>query len=57
MFVMKGSIAYEHPTDDPVFAAHRPRTKLDFATGGNQTLYLPDSILSPVGCAQQVVTS
>lgn len=68
--VGKGIVAYYHPTDDPIFSAHKERKFTDVGSGNNHTFYYSDVRRSPnasrlstefaqfpisvVGCTEQV---
>jgi len=50
--VTPGSILYQKPIDDSLYAAHRAMR--DMLRGKNHNLYAPDYPIRVVGCTQQV---
>jgi hypothetical protein len=51
--VMSNSVVYNHPVDDPLYAAHK---KITVREGlGNVTRYMADVPMKAVGCIQQVI--
>ncbi|KAF2734303.1 hypothetical protein EJ04DRAFT_603240 [Polyplosphaeria fusca] len=45
-----GIVSFLQPVDDPVFAAHRP-----FVQDSNLTVYLSDTVGTPVGCSYSLL--
>jgi hypothetical protein len=51
--VMSNSVEYNHPVDDPLYAAHKKVTVREGLK--NVTRYMADIPMKAVGCVQQVM--
>jgi len=54
LLVYKGKALYMTQVNDPLFAAHQPRDLLDVQNAINRTFYTSDTLLSVLGCTEQV---
>jgi len=54
LLVYKGEALYMTQVNDPLFAAHQPRDLLDVQNAINRTFYTSDTLLSVLGCTEQV---
>lgn len=52
--VWLNNVKFEQPVDDPLFAAHHPKTYIVGGGYPNYTRYKTDFAAGVIGCAQQV---
>jgi hypothetical protein len=52
--VMSNTVAYNHPVDDPLYAAHKKVLIYDDTQSVNNTRYTADDPIKGVSCLQQV---
>jgi hypothetical protein len=53
---MSNSVTYNHPVDDPLYAAHKVVRQFDDTQSRNYTRYMADDPFKVVSCVQQVST-
>ena len=54
--VDKSHIQYNSPVDDPMFSAHQSREVVDVNNAENFTIFTSDTLVSVLGCTEQVRT-
>ncbi|KAF2822182.1 hypothetical protein CC86DRAFT_262550, partial [Ophiobolus disseminans] len=52
--LLKNSVVYAQPVEDPIFAAHKPRRAISLVSNATATYYLSDFPVAVFACREQV---